>query len=210
MKRPPALLIVLLAWIGTSACASSSTAQNVDTHTGDGNDMNDLVDSGWDWGDTGTDILPDSPGDVPVDTTLDSTPDTYFDSPVDTGHDDGGPDIPWDPPTDTPDATGGIVGDACYSATQCTGVPGAGRTCLTTLMGYITFPGGYCSATCTSAADCGTGAQCVNLMDLGQYCLKQCTSAAQCRTSASYTCTAVSGAPGMFCIPPMSTPETGD
>ena len=203
MNRPLALSFVLLLVVVASACATSSTAQNIDTHTSDGTD---LTDTAWDPGtDTGWDIPTDTAYDPGTDTAYDPGTDTAYDPGYDTGYDPGY-DTSYDPGTDT--ATGGVVGDACYSATQCTGVPGTGRTCLTTLMGYITFPGGYCSATCTSAADCGTGAQCVNLMDLGYYCLKQCTTAAQCRTSASYTCSTVTGAAGMFCIPPVSSPES--
>ncbi len=162
-----------------------------------------------DWDTSGTDII-DTAGDLSdtlSDTPIDGLPDTGLETPIDTSADsmgDTGPDLA-DTPTET---TGGIVGDPCYSTTQCSGVPGTGRTCLTSLMGYVTFPGGYCSASCTSAADCGPGAQCVNVSDLGSYCLEQCTTAAQCRTAETYSCSAVPGASGTFCIPPISSPDS--
>jgi len=176
------------------ACATSATPYD-DTHT------NDATDPGTDLTDT-TD-LPDAPVDSAYDSMGDTAADTGLDTAVDSGTDTG-----WDTGTDTSDGTGGgVVGDACYSSTQCSGVPGSGRTCLTSLMGYITFPGGYCSAVCTSAADCGAGAACVNLNDLGHYCLKQCTSATECRTTETYSCNSIPGAAGMYCIPPISSPD---
>jgi hypothetical protein len=152
--------------------------------------------------DTGTSDSVSDMSDIPGDTSM---PDTVV---TDTGVPDTSvPDTtPADITTDGP--SGGVVGDACYSASQCGGVPGAGVTCLTSIMGYITFPGGYCSAVCTSDMDCGTGGACVNLADLGRYCLKRCTSAGDCRTSEGYACDVVTGTPGTFCIPPFTSPES--
>jgi hypothetical protein len=170
-----------LAFLLTVGCASTTTPHNTDADAGDSTDLSDLMDTPADLVDTMADTMTDT---LPPDTT---------EVPVDTG----------------PDGTGGgVVGDPCYSASQCGGVPGAGVTCLTSIMGYITFPGGYCSAVCTSAADCGVGAECVNLNDLGRYCLKRCSSPGECRTAEGYGCDVVTGAAGTFCIPPFSSPES--
>lgn len=173
----PSTSRILLCAILCAGCAKADPVQDLDTGVAD--TATDLADTSG-----------DGPVDAPVDTTPDSAPETI-------------PDMT----ETTPDATGGIVGDPCYTSTQCSGVPGSGRTCLTSLMGYITFPGGYCSAACTSSADCGTGAQCVNITDLGNYCLEQCTMATECRTAETYSCSGLSGVSGTFCIPPMTSPD---
>ncbi len=113
-----------------------------------------------------------------------------------------------DPVTEEPEV--GIVGDPCYSSTQCPGVPGAGRICLTSIMGYITFPGGYCSASCTTDGDCGPWGDCVDLVDLGHYCLKRCTLFGdQCRIAEGYQCATVI-TEQTYCIPVVSSPEGSD
>ncbi|MBW2260516.1 MAG: hypothetical protein JRG91_00975 [Deltaproteobacteria bacterium] len=173
--------LLALTWFA-AGCASTTTPTNRDA-TDTGSDLLDVSD------------MPSDTVEVPPDVPTEVTPDLPADV-IPEAVDDGG-------------STGGVVGDACYSATQCGGVPGAGVTCLTSIMGYITFPGGYCSAVCTSDMDCGTGGACVNLNDLGRYCLKRCTSAGDCRTSESYTCDVVTGAPGTYCIPPFTSPEAG-
>jgi hypothetical protein len=186
-----AIPILAAASLWTLGCATTSDPQTFDTSTADAADtLNDLADAP---PDAAPDAAPDAIPDGAVDTLIDPSPDA-----TDT--------VP--PDTDAEAAPGGVVGDPCFNSTQCMGVPGAGRACLTSLMGYVSFPGGYCSATCTSAADCGTGAQCVNLMDVGEYCLKQCASNADCRTADTYTCDAVPGATGTFCIPPISTTDS--
>jgi len=175
--------LIMLAWL-IAACASTTTPVNRDADAGDpSSDLTDITDLPVET----TDVPVETPTEVPTEVPTEIIAETV---------DDGG-------------STGGVVGDACYSATQCGGVPGAGVTCLTSIMGYITFPGGYCSAVCTSDMDCGTGGACVNLNDLGRYCLKRCTSAGDCRTSESYGCDVVTGAPGTYCIPPMTSPESG-
>jgi hypothetical protein len=181
MRRLPGALAVLglIVWIG--GCASTTTPARLDGDAGDMVDTGDLSD------------LPPDTTDMPSEVPTEVPPD-LSDVTETTGDDGGG--------------GGGVVGDPCYSATQCGGVPGAGVTCLTSIMGYITFPGGYCSAVCTSDADCGPEGACVNLSDLGRYCLKRCTSGADCRTSEGYDCVVVTGAPGTYCLPPMSSPES--
>jgi hypothetical protein len=180
--------------------------------SGDPNDFtyDTSLDTAYDLTDGGTDPGVDPGTDPGVDPGTDPGVDPGTDPGVDPGTDPGvdpGTDPGVDPGTDP--GTGGVVGDACYTTTDCSGVPGAGRACLTSLMGYITFPGGYCSAMCTSGADCGSGAACVNLMDYGDYCLKQCSSDGECRTGEGYSCEPVAGAPGSYCIPPISYPDGG-
>ena len=175
--------LMALVWFA-AACASTTTPSNRDADATDMvSDLMDVSDMPGETSDVPAEVPAEGPSEVPTEVI----PETV---------DDGG-------------ATGGLVGDACYSATQCGGVPGAGVTCLTSIMGYITFPGGYCSAVCTSDMDCGSSGACVNLNDLGRYCLKRCTSAGDCRTSESYTCDVVTGAPGTYCIPPFTSPEAG-
>jgi hypothetical protein len=157
-------------------------------------------DMGTDLTDTGTDTSPETVTDTIIDTTpgdtgTDTTMDTMTDPTPDPGTDDGSP-------------TGGVVGDACSVTADCSGVPGAGRLCLTDLLGYLTFSGGYCSAACTSGSDCGTGGDCVEVMSYN-YCLKTCTSAADCRTGEGYTCTTLPEGPtGTYCLPPAPDPES--
>ncbi len=159
--------------------------------------------------DTWTDMPPDVPMDtwmdVPMDTRPDMPMDTWMDVPMDTmvdGPTDTRPDWPFDTGSDIPpDATGGIVGDPCASSASCTGVPGSGRMCLTNVFGYLEFPGGYCSATCTSAADCGPGGACVSVL-FGRYCLEACSSWFECRMSEGYSCRSLFGSGSTYCLPP--------
>jgi hypothetical protein len=175
----PALAGALMLVAG--GCGGSDSSTPTDTATEDtGPDLTDT-------------IVPDTtPTDtIPADTTpADTTPP---DTIVDTG-------------TDT--AGSGCVGDPCYTSTNCTEVPGAGRLCMNTVGGVLSFPGGYCSAVCTSAADCGTGGDCVDLFGIDNYCLKRCSSGTDCRTSEGYECTTLPGGTTTYCIPPSPDPET--
>jgi hypothetical protein len=121
--------------------------------------------------------------------------------------------------TDTADATDaredgactvGLTGDACTSASSCACVPSSARECLTTLSGYITFNGGYCSARCSSPADCGTGANCAEVTTGTSYCLKVCSSASQCRMAEGYSCTTIpmSSDTRTYCLPNVTTDST--
>jgi len=203
---------VVIACLLLCTCASSGTEPwTLDTSTDTGSDLTDLgwdpaTDTGWDPAtDTGTEYGYD-PG---TDTGYDPGTDTGYDTGTDTGYDPGtdtGYDPGYDPGTDP--GSGGVVGDACSSITMCTGVPGSGRTCLTSIYGYVTFPSGYCSAICTSSMDCGTGGTCVDFMGYGNYCLKPCTSPYDCRTSEGYSCNSLpSGTGGTYCLPPISTTD---
>ena len=180
MKLVAASLVAALAMAGCGGGGSSPT----DTATEDmGSDMSDAA-------------------DTPVEPTPEVTPEVTPDP-----TEDPTTEPTTDPTTDT--STGGVVGDPCYSSTDCSDVPGAGRLCMNTIGGVLSFPGGYCSAVCTSSADCGAGAACVDLYGIDNYCLKECSAPADCRTSEGYDCTtlpSVTGGP--YCVPPSPDPES--
>jgi hypothetical protein len=116
---------------------------------------------------------------------------------------------PVDPPPED-GACVGNTGDACSTAAQCACIPSSAKQCLTTVGGYITFTGGYCSAQCTSTADCGTGANCAAITTGTNYCLKVCSSASQCRMAEGYSCTTIPGSTDTrtYCLPRMVGPDT--
>ncbi len=162
--------------------------------------------------DTAWDPLPDTAMDTWVDTATDTGIDTWVDTATDTGIDtwvdtviDTGVDTATDTGVDT--TPGRIVGEACTMDTQCTGVPAAGVFCMSSLFGYITFPGGYCSATCTTSSECGALGDCLPISDLGSYCLRRCTTGTDCRTAEGYTCDNLAGTTGTHCIPPISSTD---
>jgi len=159
------------------------------------------------------------------DTTQDETTGdpSQEDTAPDISVDDVPPDLPAEPdvvedPSPDPDATDtpteeappgeGVVGDACESAADCGAYPATAVQCMTDLMGFITFQGGYCTASCTSAAECGDGANCVNLM-IVSYCLKLCDSNSDCRMSEDYECGELPyvGDGNTYCIPRFDVPE---
>ena len=102
----------------------------------------------------------------------------------------------------------GVVGDPCADVGQCGGIVGGLPTeCLTSLMSFITFPGGYCTAACTAGdpdpcAD--SGGVCLNVT-IASYCVKPCTDVSECRGGEGYTCTAnpMGGGTETYCLPPM-------
>lgn len=149
----------------------------------------------------------------------DNDRDTEEDTETDPGSDltDSIPDPTTEPPDDVPtdsvedsDAWGdGEVGDPCTLDTDCGGVPSAAPNCLEDIFGMITFPGGYCSADCTSDDDCGPDGDCIDAVIMS-LCLKTCTSGSDCRESEGYTCDALPdmlGIPGDFCLPPYDMPD---
>ena len=154
------------------------------------------------------DLVPDTPeADMPPDIPppdLDVTPEPdRADMP--------GPDIPPEV-SDAADGSDGpcsvgLTGDPCSSPSQCNCVPSSSRECLTTISGYISFPGGYCSARCTTPTECGSGAHCAELYTGVNYCLKVCTSASQCRMAEGYTCTRIpmSSDTRTYCLPSMES-----
>lgn len=147
-------------------------------------------------------ITPDTPWpDVPPDVPPDVYPDTPWpDVPPDIPPDEPWPDVPPDPTE--PDAPpGGIVGDACSSWYECRGMPTPEADCWWDIMGYLRFPGGYCSAYCSSDWECGTEGDCVDLMFITM-CLRTCDYIEDCRESEGYDCMDlpfVGGGP--YCLP---------
>lgn len=105
----------------------------------------------------------------------------------------------------------GVVGDPCTSPAQCAGVPGDGKECLTDVMGFIQFDGGYCTATCTTPAECGDGANCVD-MRFASYCIKLCEDNGDCRVSEGYVCGEIPfvGDGNTYCLPEMDDIEGYD
>jgi len=143
--------------------------------------------------------------DLPADDVPEVTPDPEQEEVVeDVVEDPDAVDIPVEP-------VDGVVGDPCTSPAQCAGVPGDARECLTDIMGFIQFEGGYCSATCTTVAECGEGANCVNLM-IVSYCLKLCDDNSDCRVSEGYNCGELPyvGDGNTYCIPEMGDIEGYD
>jgi hypothetical protein len=95
----------------------------------------------------------------------------------------------------------GNIGAACMSTAQCTAIPGS--MCITTLGGFVTLPGGYCSASCTVAVGCGPDATCLAFGGGTGQCVATCITDAECRTSEGYTCRALpfGGTGERLCIP---------
>lgn len=96
----------------------------------------------------------------------------------------------------------GSTGAACTMASDCTML--ASAMCMTDIAGFYSFPGGYCTASCTMDSDCGAGGGCLTVPLVGGYCVKSCTLPTDCRTGEGYTCMAppIGGTGGMYCLPP--------
>jgi len=193
--RVASFFIALALW----ACGSSDVAKTQDTTTDP-----DVTDIHMD----GTDVPPDAIPDPTPDVVPDSTPDIVSPDVTPDSTPDPTPDVTPDVVPDTTSA--GYVGDPCSSPTSCTQVPGSGRACLTDLFGMISFPGGYCSADCTSDTDCGTIGDCVDFYGYGSYCLRPCTAPSDCRTSEGYSCSPIPGGPTTptYCLPPIGGPDS--
>ncbi|MBW2262855.1 MAG: hypothetical protein JRG91_12840, partial [Deltaproteobacteria bacterium] len=130
--------------------------------------------------------------------------DAYPEYSYDTSH-EGSDSVPDTPTEGTPDPTGSAVaGDPCYAATDCGGVPGSSRQCVEDISGYAEFPGGYCTALCTSAIDCGPDAVCADFMGYDFYCFKRCSSDEVCRTGEGYSCKTLDTGSSLLCLPPVS------
>ncbi|MFH1436396.1 MAG: hypothetical protein ABIJ56_11820 [Pseudomonadota bacterium] len=154
--------------------------------------------------DTAEDPVPDPVPDFPFDIPFDRIPDWIPDR-IPDWRPDRPPDIMPDPTDIVDDETcfGGIVGDPCSAASDCNCVPSSASECLESLAGFITFPGGYCTARCTSPAECGIGANCAELYPGTSYCLKECTRVWNCRMSEGYNCTTIplSADSRTYCLP---------
>ena len=73
-------------------------------------------------------------------------------------------------------------------AADCSAVMGG--MCITSLGGFITLPGGYCTASCSPTTSCGAGATCLSIGfgGGGGQCVATCTTSADCRASEGYAC----------------------
>ena len=145
----------------------------------------------------GPDVVPP---DVPPDyVPPDVAPDPWIDPDPDPP-----PDVWPDMPPDVVDvdvAPGGIVGDGCSSWRDCTGMPTTSADCWFDIMGFARFPGGYCSAYCSSDRECGLEGECVDVIFI-TLCLRTCDYDEDCRTSEGYACMElpfVGGGP--YCLP---------
>jgi hypothetical protein len=93
------------------------------------------------------------------------------------------------------DGTPGALGEACRTNSDC----GSGLTCSTAGQGY---PGGFCSAACTTSAGCAATAACTPI-GTQQLCTPSCTADSLCRQG--YGCCATLGdvcVPTAACPPP--------
>lgn len=156
-----------------------------------------------------TTVTPDAPPDTtPPDATPDTTPpDVVPDAIPPDVSPDSPPDIHPDPPPEVVDADvvdappAGIVGDACSSRRDCSGMPTSSADCWHDIMGFLSFPGGYCSADCYADWECGPEGECVDLSFIS-LCLRTCEYVEDCRESDGYDCYDmpwVGGGP--YCLP---------
>ena len=145
----------------------------------------------------GSDLAGDPAGETPS-WDIPSEPDAVADPPLDS-----------EPREDAP--AGGAVGDPCNVHSDCDGVPGEGRMCATELLGLCPFPGGYCSAVCTSDSECGVDGACLDVIGLDRYCFRRCARDEDCRLSESHRCDRMLDTESpTVCMPPsgcMPTPE---
>jgi len=95
-----------------------------------------------------------------------------------------------------PDPTGGTIGAACTTGSQC--LEGLAPECFASTFGAVStgtsLPGGYCSSTCRSNADCGASGSCVAIVSGGTACVENCGAPSECRTG--YACWT-----GGYCFP---------
>jgi hypothetical protein len=98
------------------------------------------------------------------------------------------------------------AGEGCTSKANCTGMNPTCTTSISIVVQSITFPAGYCSATCKTNLECGSSGECpigVSLstapsfpgLDLSTFipsnCYKRCTTDSDCRTGEKYRCTTI-------------------
>jgi len=165
-------------------------------------------------GSTTPDAAPDVPAEtVPPDAIPDPVPPDMV---PDVVPPDAVPDPPMDPPPDPttdpwpdvpPDVVdvdvppGGIVGDACSSWRDCSGMPTSSADCWFDIMGVARFPGGYCTASCTADRECGIEGECVDVMFI-TLCLRTCVDDGDCRADEGYRCMEIPFVPsGLYCLP---------
>jgi hypothetical protein len=94
----------------------------------------------------------------------------------------------------------GTVGSSCMDASDCT--EGSMPSCQMSFMGFVDFPGGYCTAQCSATVMCPAGSECIMFSGMG-FCGKTCTMDSECRTAEGYHCDAPPiGTTSTLCLPP--------
>lgn len=106
----------------------------------------------------------------------------------------------------------GTTGSPCSDQEDCGGVPALSPLCIQQLncqspvpdgayadvYTTVLFPGGYCSAACTSSAECGPEAQCTEYCNQ-RICMESCQTDTDCRMP--YLCLSSGDGEGA-CRPP--------
>lgn len=91
-------------------------------------------------------------------------------------------------PMDMAGTMAGDIGQPCTQSGDCKGGPSP--TCWTATVnnqaGAPPTPGGYCSSTCNTDAQCGGNGACVSIGAAGRFCVAKCRNATTCRTG--YAC----------------------
>jgi hypothetical protein len=141
------------------------------------------------------DMRPDPYADTPREEAVEQPPEV-LDAPSET-------DAPSDAQTEDGPPPAGFVGDSCTTPEDCVGVPASDKQCLTDIMGFITFVGGYCSAACTGDDECDAAVAGCSNMGIASYCLRLCSGNEDCRAEEGYTCATIATDPSdrTYCIP---------
>src|SRR5579883_1011127 len=79
----------------------------------------------------------------------------------------------------------GVIGMPCSMDSDCAG--GTIAFCGSPSLDLTFSMNGYCTANCSSNADCPSDSKCAALLS-GTLCLKRCQSNSDCRTSDGYSC----------------------
>lgn len=187
MKAKAALIISLVVMFGLWGCGESTSPEDT---AGDDAAPSDLQD---DLQDLNGDEVEITPVEEAVE-VVEDTADVPTETPVDTPAEEFTPGV-------------GVVGDSCDSVDDCQGFPAVARECIADIGGYFEFPGGYCTATCTSTGECGPDSECADLMFMS-YCLKTCDDSSDCRTGEGYICDVIPIiGTGPYCIPSVEIPD---
>ena len=82
-------------------------------------------------------------------------------------------------------------GTACVDDSDCSGYgTAANRRCLTNVLGYVSAPGGFCTACCDHVAKngCAPNVDCVGVDDTYVICVSRCNQLSDCRESEGWEC----------------------
>jgi hypothetical protein len=116
------------------------------------------------------------------------------------------------PLPDSSDANGdsgpSALGGPCTADEDCVPPEGLSPICGINFFGQVTFPGGYCSATCTGLGTCGIDAECLMPVPGVGVCVKHCSSNEECRMAEGYKCDFIPyfDSLGTFCYPSLDNP----